>query len=46
MTIMKNNFAKLEQSLNYKFNDISLLEEALSHPSLKQINNNKPNEDG
>ena len=41
--IMTNNFAKLEKALNYKFNDISLLEEALSHPSLKQIDNTKSN---
>ena len=39
--IMTNNFAKLESALNYKFNDISLLEEALSHPSLKQTDNSK-----
>ena len=38
---MTNNFAKLEGILNYKFNDISLLEEALSHPSLKQTDNSK-----
>jgi len=38
---MINNFAKLEVALNYKFNDTALLEEALSHPSLKQIDNLK-----
>jgi len=40
---MTNNFAKLEEALNYKFNDISLLKEALSHPSLKQTDSTKPN---
>ena len=38
---MTNNLANLESALNYKFNDISLLEEALSHPSLKQTDNSK-----
>lgn len=40
---MNNNFDKLEQSLNYKFKNISFLEEALSHPSLKQLDENSPN---
>lgn len=40
---MNNNFDKLEQSLNYKFKNRSLLEEALSHPSLKQIDENSSN---
>ncbi len=38
-----SNFTKLEESLNYKFSDTSLLNEALSHPSLKQVDNTKPN---
>ncbi|NRB10153.1 MAG: ribonuclease III [Rickettsiaceae bacterium] len=33
---MTNKFSPLEKELNYKFNNIDLLEEALSHPSLKQ----------
>lgn len=41
MPVMTNNFDKLENALNYKFNDTALLEEALSHPSLKQIDNSK-----
>ena len=40
---MIDNFAKLESDLNYKFTDLSLLKEALSHPSLKQIDNQSPN---
>ena len=40
---MTNNFVQLEKDLNYKFKNLSLLEEALSHPSLKQIDNTKPN---
>jgi ribonuclease III len=40
---MNSNFDQLEQSLNYKFKNISLLEEALSHPSLKQIDEANPN---
>ena len=40
---MNNNFTKLEESINYKFKNILLLEEALSHPSLKQIDDTKPN---
>ena len=41
---MNNSFTKdyiadLENSIGYQFNDIELAEEALSHPSLKQINN-------
>ena len=40
---MNNNFDQLEKSLNYKFNNKSLLEEALSHPSLKQIDDGKLN---
>lgn len=34
-----NKFIELEKLLDYKFSNISLLEEALSHPSLKQIDN-------
>lgn len=40
---MNNNFDQLEQSLNYKFKNRSLLEEALSHPSLKQMEETSPN---
>ena len=40
---MTNNFVQLEKDLNYKFKNLLLLEEALSHPSLKQIDNTKPN---
>ena len=38
---MTNNFSKLCSTLNYNFKNISLLEEALSHPSLKQIDRTK-----
>lgn len=34
-----NKFFKLENSLNYKFKNIDLLKNALSHPSLKQVDN-------
>lgn len=40
---MNNNFTKLEESLNYKFKNTLLLKEALSHPSLKQIDDTKTN---
>ena len=40
---MTNNFRDLEESLGYKFNNISFLTEALSHPSLKQAGNNSKN---
>jgi ribonuclease III len=40
---MTNNFTQLEKALNYKFKNLALLEEALSHPSLKQIDNTKTN---
>jgi ribonuclease III len=40
---MTNNFSKLESSLNYQFKNKYFLEEALSHPSLKQIDDTKPN---
>ncbi len=33
---MTDKFSTLEKELNYKFKNIDLLEEALSHPSLKQ----------
>ncbi len=32
----RHPFSQLEDKINYKFKDISLLKEALSHPSLKQ----------
>ena len=38
---MINNLAKLEAALNYRFKDMALLEEALTHPSLKQIDNTR-----
>ncbi len=43
MLVMTNSFTQLEKALNYKFKNLALLEEALSHPSLKQIANNKIN---
>ena len=38
---MKNDFAQLQELLGYKFNDISLLEQALCHKSY--INESKRN---
>lgn len=40
---MNNNFKTLESSLGYSFTDQSLLKEALSHPSLKQVNHDNVN---
>lgn len=34
---LKDNFYLLEQALNYKFNNSKLLAEALTHPSMKQV---------
>ena len=43
-TVMTNKFSKeelnsLEKKLNYKFNNVDFLIEALTHPSMKQIDN-------
>lgn len=35
----KDHIRDLEKAINYQFSDISLVKEALSHPSLKQIDN-------
>lgn len=40
---MKTNFEKFCQKINYIFKDESLLEEALTHPSLSKENKSKPN---
>jgi ribonuclease-3 len=39
MSDFSNQIASLENSLNYKFKNLDLLKEALSHPSLKQHDN-------
>ena len=36
--ISEDDIAELESLINYQFNNIDLLLEALSHPSLKQYN--------
>ena len=37
----KEQISGLEQSINYQFKNLSLIQEALTHPSLKQINRTK-----
>lgn len=41
MKVIESNLIKLQSDLGYEFENISLLSEALSHPSLKQVNKNQ-----
>lgn len=40
---MTQNFSEFCQEISYNFNNINLLEEALTHPSLSKDNKGKPN---
>jgi ribonuclease III len=40
---MKNSLGKFCQKINYNFNNIAFLEEALTHPSLSKENKTQPN---